>query len=167
MPNGAMIIKTGGIGSLIWLVGIILSAVAGLNFAILAAGGIVMGIGILILGLAGIGFWQRDMTALSIFTGIFGIIAGVVLLAGGAALSAAVLIVYQVGAILTGIFLVLLALILLRERDRLNTEAQLGIDLAFPAALTVLIGGCTFLGLAVVPAAPAAVLSAIVLFLAR
>ena len=163
MTNG--MIKIGGIAGIIWLVGIILASVG-----LLHVGGIVMGVGILLLGFAGIGFWQRGKAALSILAGIFSMIGGILSLAGGAVLFVNVvigLIVFVVGAVLTGVSLILLGLILLREQSWLNTEARLGIDLAFPAALTTLIGGCSYLtGLIVTPAAPAALLCAIVFLLA-
>ncbi|MDI6884231.1 MAG: hypothetical protein QMD00_03765 [Hadesarchaea archaeon] len=163
-------IKIGGIGGLIWLVGIILGTVGVLvlNLAVMATGGIIAGVGILLLGLAGIGFWQIDKTALSILTGIFGIIGGILLLAGGAVLFAGIEVVLGVGGVLTGIFLILFGLILLREQARLDTSAQLGIDLALPTALTTFIAGCAQFGIATGGlAAPGALLIAIVLLLAK
>lgn len=172
MTNGTAMIKIGGIAGLIWLVGIILASVGGgvAHQAVIAAGGIIMGVGILLLGFVGIGFWQIDKSPLSIFTGIFGIIGGILMLAGGAALFANVGVVGVVGTLLTGIFLILFGLLLVKEQGRLNTQARLGVDLAYPATLTMFIAGCihlfgwiTFVG----PAAPAALLVTIVLLLAK
>ena len=172
MTNGFAMVKIGGVGSIIWFVGILLAAAGGaaLSQPVIAVGGILMGIGILLLGFATIGFWQTDKSALSVLTGIFGITGGATLLAGGAALFANVGVVGVVGMVLTGVFLLLLGLVLVKEGSRLDTQTRFGVDLAYPATLTIFVAACihffgwiTFVG----PAAPAALLTAIVLLLAK
>lgn len=166
------LVKLGGIASILWLVGIIVAAVfVWTNVVALAAvGGILMGISILLLGFTGIGFWQIDKSTLSIFAGIFGIIGGILLLAGGAVLFAGIGVLAVIGSILSGVFLLFLGLILVKEQASLNTQARLGIDLAYPATITTFIaasihfgGQITFL----LPAAPAALLLTIVFLLAK
>lgn len=165
-------VKIGGVASIIWFVGIIIAAITvWTNVQALAAvGGILMGIGILLLGFVGIGFWQTNKSTLSIFCGIFGIIGGILLLAGGAVLFANIGVLGIIGNILTGVFLLLFGIVLVKEQNNLNTQARLGVDLAYPATITTFIaasihfsGMMTFL----LPAAPAALLLTIVLLLAK
>ncbi len=160
VTNGSAMVKVGGVGGIIWLVGIIISAFH-------VGGGIVAGIGVLLLSFVGIAWWQRDKTPISLMTGIFGMIAGIILLIGGAVAIFATGIVLLVGLVHTGIFLILLGLVLVREQNALNTQAQLGMDLAYPAMLTVFIGGCAHLTGLAIPAAPAALFLAILFLMAK
>lgn len=166
MTNGvgrAMLIL-GGVGGIIWLSGAISTAFVG------AIGYIILGIGVLLASFAGFGFWQRTKDVMAIFTFIMALIGGILLLIGGVLVVAGIFAgvwVMGAGQALFAISLIILGLIIHKFESQLSTQATLGMELAFPAVITSLAGGCAALGTIPTVTAPAALMLAITFFVAK
>jgi hypothetical protein len=158
----------GGVGGILWLVGVILSII---NHNIVAGvGGIILGIGVLFASFAGIGFWQRTKDVMAILTFVFALVGGVLFLVGGvlrAANIGASGAVSGAAQALFGVALIIMGLLINKLGPQLSTQARLGMDLVFPAVATTIAGGCAVLGAAVTVTAPAAVILAVMFFVTK
>ncbi len=162
--TGRSMLILGGVGGIIWLVGAILA------IFVFAIGYIVLGIGVLLASFAGFGLWQSTKDAMAIFTFLMALIGGILLLIGGILAVAGIGAggwVIGAGQALFAISLITLGLIINKLQSQFNTQATLGIDLAFPAVITSIAGGCAALGAAVTVTAPAALILAIMFFLTK
>lgn len=161
---GRSMLVLGGVGAIIWLVGAILVAfIAGI-------GNIILGIGVLLASFAAFGFWQRTKDVLAVFTFVMALVGGILLLIGGALVVAGIFAgawVVIAGQAMFAISLIILGLILNKPEGQLNTPAILGMDLTFPAVITSIAGGCAALGAVVTVTVPAALILAIMFFLAK
>jgi len=171
MTNGASpgrgMLVLGGVGGIIWLVGLMLIIIP--NAAVANVGGIILGVGVLLASFAGVGLWQRSKDVMAILTFVFAMIGGILFLVGGAVnfVSGWGANIFSVGQALFAISLIMLGLVINKLGSQLNTQARLGMDLVFPAVATTIAGGCAVLGAAVTVTAPAAVILAVMFFVTK
>jgi len=171
MTNGTSLgrgmLVLGGVGGIIWLVGLILVIIP--NAAVSNVGGIILGVGVLLASFAGIGLWQRTKDVMAMLTFVFAMIGGILFLVGGAVsfVSGWGVNIFSVGQLLFAISLIILGLVIDKLGSQLNTQARLGMDLVFPVVATSMAGGCAALGAAVTVTAPAALLLAVMFFVTK
>lgn len=164
---GRGMILLGGVGGIIWLVGVILRIIQ--NATVANVGGIILGVGVLLASFAGVGLWQRTKDIMAMLTFVFAMIGGILLLVGGAVgfVSGWGATIFAVGQALFAISLIILGLVINKLGPQLSTQARLGMDLVFPAVATSMAGGCAALGAAVTVTAPAAVILAVMFFVTK
>jgi hypothetical protein len=163
---GRGLLIVGGVGGIIWLVGVILAIIQ--IVAVSNVGAIILGIGVLLTSLAGVGVWQRARDPMAILMFIFAMIGGILMMAGGAVnfVSEWGVTIFAIGQALFAISLIILGLVINKSAAQLSTQAKLGMDLVFPAVATSMAGGCAALGAAVTVTAPAAFILALMFFTA-
>jgi hypothetical protein len=171
MTNGASpgrgMLVIGGVGGIIWLVGVILRVIQ--NATVANIGGIILGVGVLLASFAGFGLWQRTKDMMAMLTFVFAMIGGILFLVGGAVdfVSGWGDTIFGVGQVLFAISLIVLGLVVNKLGSQLNTQAILGMDLVFPVVVTSIAGGCAALGATVIVTAPAALLLAVMFFVTK
>lgn len=165
-PGKGMIVL-GGVGAIIWLVGAILRVIP--NATVINVGGIILGIGVLLASFAAIGFWQRTKDMMAILTFVFAMIGGVLFLVGGAVgfVSGWGANIFTIGQVLFAVGLVMLGMIINKLESQLNTKSRLGMDLAYPAVLTTVAGGCAALGALITVTIPAALILMVLFFVTK
>jgi len=171
MTNGASLgrgmLVLGGVGGIIWLVGIILRIIP--NADVVNVGGIILGIGVLFASFAGIGLWQRTKDVMGILTFVFAMIGGILFLVGGVVsfVSGWGANIFLVGQALFAISLIILGILINKLGPQLNTQARLGMDLVFPAVATSMAGGCAAFGAIITVTTPAAVILAVMFLVTK
>ena len=156
-PGKGMLVL-GGVGAIIWLVGAILRVIP--QGTIINVGGIILGIGVLLASFAAMGLWQRTKDMMGILSFVFALVGGILFLVGGAVgfVSGWGANIFTIGQVLFAVSLVMLGMVLNKLESQLNTKSRLGMDLAYPAVLTTMIGGCAALGALITVTIPAALI---------
>jgi hypothetical protein len=165
-PGRGMLVL-GGVGGIIWLVGVILRVIQNANVADI--GGIILGIGVILASFAGVGLWQRTKDMMAMLTFVFAMVGGILFLVGGAVgfVSGWGDTIFWAGQALFAISLIILGIVINKLGSELNTQAILGMDLVFPVVATSIAGGCAVLDAAVIVTAPAALLLAVMFFVTK
>lgn len=141
MSNGLM--KIGGIGAIIWIVGIVIalfSSFAGTSAPMVTITAILIEcVAVILVALGAFGLWRKHKSVLGLFAGIFGLAAGMIWLLFG-------ILSYSTTDDMTGFLGVLSALLLvvfllLLGLDFLVLQSQLDHVSAIPAGVLILIGG--------------------------
>lgn len=148
--NG-MFYKIGGIGALIWYIGLVLAIIGGIGFGaslipefalVGAIGGIIVVVGIILASLSAFAFYKHFKNILPLLTFIFGLIAGIILIINTILAFAGVgglanLIIGILAMILLGVFLILYGIFFILFRYKLPET-----KLMLVMGIVLLIAGC-------------------------